>query len=371
MDNTSKKYLLMKIGGILLVLYVLIGGLFLPLKTGITGVNTFKIKSNTVQDISFDVYNPGENFKASKVLLKKENQIYESNDIHSVEQGLLKGKIEVKLGDSTPSALYDVFVLGGNGKQEFWMYFPDAIWVDKDLSDTLLSNRISSKSLAKEFAGNGKKSGAGLKSQDVQMGFPNRPILNESIRNLLYHVPMWFAMMFLMFMSVIFAIKYLSKQNLTDDLWSESFIKVGILTGILGCVTGSSWASITWQSWWPVDDPKLNGVAIGMFMYLAYLILRNTLKDPYQKARISSVYAVLIFPIFMALIAIMPKLSEDSLHPGSGGTVGFNKYDLDNTLRLFFYPAVIGWILIFSWITVLRFRYETLKNKIQESEDNE
>lgn len=371
MDNTSKKYLVMKIGGILLVLYVLIGGLFLPLKTGITGVNISKIKSDSIQEISFDVYNPGENFKASNVLLKKGNQIFQSNDIQYLGNGLLKGNIDVKLGDSTPSALYDVFVLAGNDKQQFWMYFPDAVWVDKSLSDTAVSNRISSETLASEFKGKDTKGGAGLKSQDVQLGFPNRPILNESIRNLLYHVPMWFAMMFLMFMSVIFAIKYLSKQNLNDDLWSESFIKIGILTGILGCVTGSSWASITWQSWWPVDDPKLNGVAIGMFMYLAYLILRSTLKDPYQKARISSVYAVLIFPIFMALIAIMPKLSEDSLHPGSGGTVGFNKYDLDNTLRMFFYPAVIGWILIFSWITVLRYRFETLKNKIQESEDNE
>jgi heme exporter protein C len=139
----------------------------------------------------------------------------------------------------------------------------------------------------------------------------------------------------------------------------------------LGCVTGSSWASITWESWWPSDDPKLNGVAIGMFMYLAYLILRTSLKDPYQRARISSVYAILIYPIFMALIAIMPKLSADTLHPGSGGTVGFNKYDLDNTLRLFFYPAVIGWILFFIWISILRYRFETLKNIQIEREDNE
>jgi heme exporter protein C len=139
----------------------------------------------------------------------------------------------------------------------------------------------------------------------------------------------------------------------------------------LGCVTGSSWASITWESWWPSDDPKLNGVAIGMFMYLAYLILRTSLKDPYQRARISSVYAILIYPIFMALIAIMPKLSADTLHPGSGGTVGFNKYDLDNTLRLFFYPAVIGWILFFIWISILRYRFETIKNIQIEREDNE
>jgi heme exporter protein C len=59
------------------------------------------------------------------------------------------------------------------------------------------------------------------------------------------------------------------------------------------------------------------------------------------------------------------------LHPGSGGTVGFNKYDLDNTLRLFFYPAVIGWILFFTWISILRYRFETIKNIQIEREDNE
>ncbi len=363
MNPNSKKYLVLKYVGVVLVLYVLIGGLFLPLKTGITGVNTPKILSDSLQSVTFDVYNPGESLNATKFLLKKGDRIFQSSEIQHDGNGLIKGNIKVLLGDTQPSALFDLFAQSklDDGKT-IWMYFPDAVWIEKSTSDSLKSNAISSE----VFAANNK-----FDEQDVQLGFPNRPILNESIRNLLYHVPMWFAMMFLMFVSVIYAIKYLSKQQLSNDLWSESFIKVGILTGILGCVTGSSWASITWQSWWPVDDPKLNGVAIGMFMYLAYLILRNTLKDPYQRARISSVYAVLIFPVFMALIAIMPKLSEDSLHPGSGGTVGFNKYDLDNTLRLFFYPAVIGWILIFTWITILRYRYVSLKNTIEESEENE
>jgi len=93
------------------------------------------------------------------------------------------------------------------------------------------------------------------------------------------------------------------------------------------------------------------------------LLLRSTLSDPYQRARITSVYSVFIFPIFIALIVIMPKLSPNSLHPGSGGTVGFNKYDLDSTMRLFFYPAVIGWIALFYWIANLRLRIAHLTEK--------
>ena len=181
---------------------------------------------------------------------------------------------------------------------------------------------------------------------------------------------MWFSMMFLLAVSMFYSIRYLRFGNLSDDWISMSFLHVGILNGILGCITGSIWARVTWQSWWPSDDPKLNGVAIGMFMYFAYLLLRSSIKDDYQKARITSVYNVLIFPIFMALIAIMPKLADNSLHPGTGGSVGFNKYDLDNTLRMFFYPAILGWISIFSFIAILRYRIERL-NQHQLDLENE
>ena len=109
-----------------------------------------------------------------------------------------------------------------------------------------------------------------------------------------------------------------------------------------------------------------------MTMYFAYLILRNTLKhESHQKARISSVYGIMVYPIFIALIAIMPKLAAVSLHPGSGDTVGFNNYDLNNTLRLFFYPAVLGWIGVFGYLAILRIRLEILKKKKIENEQNE
>jgi heme exporter protein C len=46
----------------------------------------------------------------------------------------------------------------------------------------------------------------------------------------------------------------------------------------------------------------------------------------------------------------------DSLHPGSGGNPGFNTYDLDSNMRMVFYPAVIGWILMGVWFATLRIR---------------
>jgi heme exporter protein C len=147
-------------------------------------------------------------------------------------------------------------------------------------------------------------------------------------------------------------------------LRSDAFVKTGIVAGLLGCATGSVWASVTWDSWWP-RDPKLNGVAIGMLMYLAYLLLRSSIKDDYQRARISAVYNLFVFPIFISLIVIMPKLGGEGLHPGAGGTVGFKQYDLDNTLRMYFYPAVLGWILIYAWVAQLLYRTNKLESDFQ------
>jgi heme exporter protein C len=63
---------------------------------------------------------------------------------------------------------------------------------------------------------------------------PAREILAETIRNLYFHVCMWFGMMILFTVSVIYAIKYLRHQRLRDDIYAVNFAKVGILFGILG-----------------------------------------------------------------------------------------------------------------------------------------
>lgn len=345
--------------GAILVVYTLIGGLLIPLKTGIAGTNKFKINSANIDSVGFELYNPVSDINISEVYLSKEGQLWKSEETNK-DGKWVQATFNVSLGNQK-SGYADAFVRGSyRHKDSFvWMFLANAIWIEKSQNDTI-SNAIANT----EYLSNTHI------IDDVQSGFPNRIVLNESIRNLLYHVPMWFSMMFLLAVSMFYSIRYLRFGNLSDDWISMSFLHVGILNGILGCITGSIWARVTWQSWWPSDDPKLNGVAIGMFMYFAYLLLRSSIKDDYQKARITSVYNVLIFPIFMALIAIMPKLADNSLHPGTGGSVGFNKYDLDNTLRMFFYPAILGWIAIFSFIAILRYRIERL-NQHQLDLENE
>lgn len=177
---------------------------------------------------------------------------------------------------------------------------------------------------------------------------PELPILHESIRNLFFHVPMWFSMTALLGASAFYSIKFLNSQKNTDDYMATSTASVATICGIAGIITGMMWARVTWEQWWN-NDPKQTVALIGLLMYLAYFVLRNAIEDHEKKARISAVTNIIFFFIFIPIIYVVPRLT-DSLHPGNGGNPGFNAYDLDAGLRLIFYPAVLGWILFCFWI---------------------
>ncbi len=193
---------------------------------------------------------------------------------------------------------------------------------------------------------------------------PRLPILHETIRNLFFHVTMWFSMIFLLIVSLVNSMRYLGKADIRFDIVAEESARVGILFGTLGLITGSLWAKFTWGAWW-VNDAKLNGAAATMLVYFAYLLLRGSIDDAHQRARISAVYSIFAFTLMLVFIMILPRLT-DSLHPGNGGNPGFSTYDLDNKMRLVFYPAVIGWILMSAWILNIRVRIKKLNQLISD-----
>jgi heme exporter protein C len=77
---------------------------------------------------------------------------------------------------------------------------------------------------------------------------PRLPILNETIRALYFHVPMWFGMLLLFSVSVFYAVRYLRNPTLENDLKSVEFANIGLVFGILGMLTGMLWAKFAWGS---------------------------------------------------------------------------------------------------------------------------
>ena len=193
--------------------------------------------------------------------------------------------------------------------------------------------------------------------------FPFRNILGETIRNTYYHVPMWFAMFLLFIGALVHSIRFLRSKNLQNDRWAAALTTTGLVFGALGLTTGAMWATYTWGEPWS-GDVKQNMTAIGLLIYGAYFVLRFAMEDPERKARISAVYNIFAFATLIPLLYVIPKLT-DSLHPGAGGNIAFGSQDLDNTMRLVFYPAIIGWTLIGLWASQLLYRMNTLEEKLR------
>jgi heme exporter protein C len=202
---------------------------------------------------------------------------------------------------------------------------------------------------------------------------PRLYILNETIRNLYFHVCMWFGMMILYIISFVYSIKYLRGFNYRNDIFAKNFAAAGSVFGILGYSTGIVWASYTWvtdqhQSLSAIlKEPKLIGAAIALLIYGAYFVLRGSFTDIDKRARVSAVYNIFAFVMLFPSIWIIPRL-VGSLHPGApgsdSGNPALNFNDIDSRLRMVFYPAVIGWTLLGVWLATLKIRMELIKDKM-------
>ena len=183
---------------------------------------------------------------------------------------------------------------------------------------------------------------------------------------------MWFGMMILFTVSFVYSIKYLLGFQYRHDIFASNFAAIGSLFGILGYLTGVLWVNVTWvtdqgQSLGSVlKEPKLIGAAIALLIYGAYFVLRGSFTDIDKRARISAVYNIFAFAMLFPSIWIIPRL-VGSLHPGAPGSDSGNpaldKNDMDSTMRMVFYPAVIGWTLLGVWIATLKIRVALLAEK--------
>ncbi|WP_336515715.1 ABC transporter permease [Pollutibacter soli] len=195
--------------------------------------------------------------------------------------------------------------------------------------------------------------------------------LQETVRNLYYHVSMWFAMMILFTISLVHSIRYLRTTNFKYDICARDYSAVAIVLGLLGYATGVIWASYTWAD--PnnpayasfgsiVREPKLIGTAIALLTYFAYFVLRSSITDIDKRARVSAVYNIFAYAMLFPSIWIIPRLLP-SLHPGQEGNPALDFRDVDTRLRMVFWPAVAGWTLLAVWIATLKVRIDFLKEK--------
>lgn len=336
-----------------LLIYVLIGGLIIPLSPGLDTVTPsfFYADSVTV----FQLNGENSHFISggnTQVFVKAGSQYFCAEEVQLVDEKTLLFSFS-----------FNQLTAEQNKDNNFDIIVND----DKDGTIALRESLLLIASSVQDTTPVKQPCEVTVQNNLYQgFSFPYREILYESIRNTFYHVPMWFGMQFILILSLVYSIRYLRKGNFADDVMASEAVNVSLLCGVLGLLTGMIWANYTWGAPW-TNDPKLNGAAVGVLIYFAYIVLRGAIQDPQKKARISAVYNVFALVVFVLFIFILPRIT-DSLHPGNGGNPAFSKYDLESNMRMFFYPAVIGWTLLFVWLLAVRIRIRALELKNEENE---
>lgn len=335
---------------VILMFYIVFAGLLVPLRSGITEVNPSHAMAGEVIELQIQGYN-SHFLKAgnNRVWLKLDSlNSIQAQKVLPLDDNHMKA--EFALPDSLPGNLSvrDLTLIVDN-QEDGPSVLPSALFVSKDTSTTNTAAAAWGQNTIHDL--------------DVhwKFAFPFRNILSETIRNLYFHVPLWFAMIILLFSSVVYSARYLWKFDPMDDQKAVAFTRVGLLFGFMGLITGAIWAKHTWGAYWSWDV-KQNMTAISMLIYMAYFVLRNSFEDYEKEARIGAVYNIFAFSALIPLIFVIPRMT-DSLHPGNGGNPALGSQDLDNTMRLVFYPAVIAWILLGLWISTIVYRYIRLEEK--------
>lgn len=320
--------------GIGLLLFASVAGFWVPLAPALVHVSPDRIAPGPVA-ITITGYNTAFT-EGSTVKLVNEGQQVCATSVSLQDASHLTARFEVPVG------------------------------LKANLTDVAVDDLIYTGALFTEELGSGIESSICPEPYPSPTGFtfPNRSILYESIRNLHFHVPMWFTMIALMGISVFQSIKVLGSNSLDQDLTAETAVRIGLVFCVLGLITGALWARATWGDFW-TNDVKLNGAAVTGLIYVAYLVLRGSVQDAHKRARLSAIYNIFAFILLVLFLFVVPRLNAiDSLHPGNGGNSGFNDLDLDSRLRMIFYPAVLGWILLGCWMYDLRVRAARLANAL-------
>jgi heme exporter protein C len=335
-----------------LILYTLVAGMIVPLKSGIESVTPGFAKTGETVTLQFSGYNTQFGLSVSTP-----TRVWLSFD----EKNAIAGTAVKAIDDRNLEAQFTIPNRLPNGMESAFLN----IIVDHPVGGTsLLPAGLEVRQVPELQGDESAWRNSPVGELHVQKGFsfPYQNVIYESIRNTYYHVPMWFALMFLCLGAVWQSIKYLRTGDRDADRKAVAYTEMAVLFGLLGLFTGMVWANYTWGAPWNNDIKQIT-TAIALLVYIAYFILRGSFDDLEKGARLGAVYNIFAFASLIPLLYIVPRMFA-SLHPGATGNPAFGSQDLDNTMRMVFYPAIIGWTLLGFWVGQLRARAMRLQERL-------
>jgi len=155
---------------------------------------------------------------------------------------------------------------------------------------------------------------------------------------------------------------YLKSRNPDHDRWAAASAEIGLVFTTLVLITGPLWARPVWGIWW-TWDVRLTSTLVLWLIYLAYLILRQTVSESDRKATLASVAGIIGW--LGVPIVYMGNRVKASQHPAP--VVGGGE---DSGLApIFLYTLLTGVFTLSVFFAVLlraRVRTARLEDRVEE-----
>ena len=109
-----------------------------------------------------------------------------------------------------------------------------------------------------------------------------------------FHVASAWIAFFAFFVTFVFSILFLAKQNFLFDDIAESSAEIGIMFCTIVLITGPIWARPIWGVWW-TWDPRLTITTILWFIYAGYIMLRKFIEEADKRAKFAAAIGIIGF----------------------------------------------------------------------------
>lgn len=137
--------------------------------------------------------------------------------------------------------------------------------------------------------------------------------LGYLVRIVFFHIPVAWVAVLAFFLSAGWSVQYIRTREMEYDRKSSVAAALGLFFSLLASISGAIFAKLTWGAYWNWD-PRQTTIFILLLIYAAYLVLRASIQDGEERARVSAVYALLSSLTVPFLVFIIPRFYF-SLHP--------------------------------------------------------
>lgn len=187
-----------------------------------------------------------------------------------------------------------------------------------------------------------------------------------------FHVASAWVAFLAFFIVFVFSIMFLSKRKRIYDVIAGVSAEIGVVYTTIVLTTGPIWGRSAWNTWWSWE-PRLTTTLILLFMYIAYIMIRNMDGAWEKKGRLASVFGIISF-INVPIVFMSIRWWNSKLHPvvfgeGANETGGGLEPSMLFALIFTVITMTIVYVVFLQkgiYIERLKIQAERLKEKFQE-----